>query len=508
MDYQTLFTSVQKHLQQAGEGRLSPEIITQAQHNISQKLANLQPSIMLYGIYNAGKSTLLNALLGQNKADVSDRPETSAITEYVWQSYRIFDTPGVDAPKEHQQITEQHLQHVEVVLFVMSTNGAFDESDIYRRLAAVLKNGQRLIIILNDKIGTSEANKHAILQRVSQHLSQQLADQPTLLQDVSVIALNAKTALKGRLENKALLIEKSNIGQLETTIHQKMAQTSLQDSLKTLTQLCLTPLDALIAAITHELANSQEQALIQQLNAMGLLKQNLEIEIERAIGQQMPLLEDELRHVLYEGDDNVESLQLTVSQVTEQHGEAVLKQYSAALGSYSSLFKISIQDIFHSKILAQQANIHTPTKDDNADTGEMSEIVNSLMHNGLPLLNHPAFGVLGKIALFLSPLGHIGSMISSPVIALGNWFSEFFSGSNEAELQARLLSANKEAGSIRYQVERELHAKLTAYTDDIMDDISKPLADSKHILDDKSQALLLERETTRELETQLRQLMV
>ncbi len=40
-----------------------------------------------------------------------------------------------------------------------------------------------------------------------------------------------------------------------------------------------------------------------------------------------------------------------------------------------------------------------------------------------------------------------------------------------------------------------------------MDDISKPLADSKHILDDKSQALLLERETTRELETQLRQLM-
>ena len=98
---------------------------------------------MLYGIYNAGKSTLLNALLGQNKADVSDRPETSAITEYAWQSYRIFDTPGVDAPIEHQQITEQHLQHVEVVLFVMSTNGAFDESDIYRRLAAVLKNGQR-----------------------------------------------------------------------------------------------------------------------------------------------------------------------------------------------------------------------------------------------------------------------------------------------------------------------------------------------------------------------------
>jgi GTP-binding protein EngB required for normal cell division len=494
MDYQTLFARVQKHLQQSGEGRLSSEIITQSQHNISQKLANLQPSIMLYGIYNAGKSTLLNALLGQNKADVSDHPETSAITEYAWQSYRIFDTPGVDAPIEHQQITEQHLQHVEVVLFVMSTNGAFDESDIYRRLAAVLKNGQRLIIILNDKIGTSEANKHAILQRVSQHLSQQLADQPLLLQDVSVIALNAKTALKGRLENKTLLIEKSNIGQLETSIHQKMAQTSLQDSLKTLAQLCLTPLDALIAAITHELANSQEQALIQQLNAMGLLKQNLEIEIERAIGHQMPLLEDELRHVLYEGDDNAESLQHTVSQVTEQHGEAVLNQYSAALGSYSSLFKINIQDILHSKILAQQVSPSTPVS--NSDT-PYNLILNALLGLSLTAIadNHPIVAI-GMAA---------GGATFSEKIKV--WIKNLFSGSNEAELQARLLSANKEAGSIRYQVERELHAKLTAYTDDIMDDISKPLADSKHILDDKSQALLLERETTRELETQLRQLM-
>ncbi len=100
----------------------------------------------------------------------------------------------------------------------------------------------------------------------------------------------------------------------------------------------LTPLDALIAAITHELANSQEQALIQQLNAMGLLKQNLEIEIERAIGQQMPLLEDELRDLLYDCDDDTEALQQAANQLIQQHGEAVLKQYRQALGSYSSIF--------------------------------------------------------------------------------------------------------------------------------------------------------------------------
>jgi GTP-binding protein EngB required for normal cell division len=491
MDYHTLFACVQKHLQQSGEGRLSSEIINQAQHNIRQKLANLQPSIMLYGIYNAGKSTLLNALLGQNKADVSDRPETSAITEYAWQSYRIFDTPGVDAPVEHQQITEQHLQQVEVVLFVMSTNGAFDESDIYRRLAAVLKNGQRLIIILNNKIGTSEAETHAILQRISQHLSQQLTDQPTLLQDVSVIALNAKTALKGRLENKALLIEKSNIGQLETTIHQKMAQTSLQDSLKTLAQLCLTPLDALIAAITDELANSQEQALIQQLNAIGLLKQNLEVEVERAISQQMPLLEDELRDLLYDGDDDTDALQQSAHHLIQEHSEAVLNQYRQALGSYNSIFKLNIEDVFQGRVLGKPANQAAANEEKKEGVLDSIKPAMDAAMNVLSMF-HPVLAGIALVANLPSRIAH--------------WIGSFFSGSNEAELQARLLSANKEAGSIRYQVERELHAKLTAYTDDIMDDISKPLADSKHILDDKSQALLLERETTRELETQLRQL--
>jgi GTP-binding protein EngB required for normal cell division len=492
MDYQTLFASVQKHLQQAGEGRLTPEIITQAQHKIRQKLANLQPSIMLYGIYNAGKSTLLNALLGQNKADVSDRPETSAITEYTWQSYRIFDTPGVDAPIEHQQITEQHLQQVEVVLFVMSTNGAFDESDIYRRLAAVLKNGQRLIIILNDKIGTTEADKHAILQRVSQHLSQQLADQPTLLQEVSVIALNAKTALKGRLEKKTLLIEKSNICQLETTIHQKMAKTSLQDSLKTLAQLCLTPLNALIAAITEELANSQEQALIQQLNTIGLLKQNLEVEIERAISQQMPLLEDELRDLLYDSDDDTDALQQSAHHLIQEHSEAVLNQYRQALGSYNSIFKLNIENIFQGRVSGKPTNQASANEEQKEDVLDSIKPTMDMAMNMLSML-HPVLAGIAMVANLPSRIAY--------------WVGSFFSGSNKVELQARLLSANKEAGNIRYQVERELHAKLTAYTDDIMDDISKPLADSKHILDDKSQALLLEREATRELETQLRQLM-
>jgi hypothetical protein len=295
---------------------------------------------------------------------------------------------------------------------------------------------------------------------VSQHLSQQLTDQPTLLQDVSVIALNAKTALKGRLEKKALLIEKSNIGQLETTIHQKMAQTSLQDSLKTLAQLCLTPLDALIAAITDELANSQEQALIQQLNTIGLLKQNLEVEIERAISQQMPLLEDELRDLLYDSDDDTDALQQSAHHLIQEHSEAVLNQYRQALGSYNSIFKLNIENIFQGRVSGKPTNQASANEEQKEDVLDSIKPTMDMAMNMLSML-HPVLAGIAMVANLPSRIAY--------------WVGSFFSGSNKVELQARLLSANKEAGNIRYQVERELHAKLTAYTDDIMDDISKPL---------------------------------
>jgi GTPase Era involved in 16S rRNA processing len=204
-----------------GAGRIQGDQAATLEQTIDHKLANLQPSIMLYGIYNAGKSTLINALMGAEHAAVSDRPETAAIHRYDWHGYHIFDTPGVDAPAEHQQITEAHLTSVEVVLFVMSTNGAFDESSIYKRLAQVVLNQKHLIIVLNDKTGTDEQNKHAILNKVNENLLKALKKNAELMSQIPVVFLNARTALKGRLENKKLLVQKSNITQLEAVNQQR-----------------------------------------------------------------------------------------------------------------------------------------------------------------------------------------------------------------------------------------------------------------------------------------------
>ena len=52
---------------------------------LKEKLDDNTLQVMLYGAYNAGKSTLINALIGQEKATVNDIPTTDTVDYYDWQ---------------------------------------------------------------------------------------------------------------------------------------------------------------------------------------------------------------------------------------------------------------------------------------------------------------------------------------------------------------------------------------------------------------------------------------
>jgi len=80
------------------------------------KIANPDFKIMVYGVYNAGKSTLINAMAGEEVAEVGDVPVTATIAEYTCGSYKIIDTPGIDAPAEHEKITMEEMLKADVVI--------------------------------------------------------------------------------------------------------------------------------------------------------------------------------------------------------------------------------------------------------------------------------------------------------------------------------------------------------------------------------------------------------
>lgn len=165
-DYQHVF-DVYHHCQETLEVGLPAGEAALLGKRLMTKSEQLQPVIMVYGVYNAGKSTLLNALMGRADAEMADRPMTDQVTGYQWRGYTLYDTPGIDAPQEHQQVTEAHLRESDVVLFVVATGGAVEEQSTWQALISLVEKERRVMLIVNNKTGL-KPESHEYIHLVDQ----------------------------------------------------------------------------------------------------------------------------------------------------------------------------------------------------------------------------------------------------------------------------------------------------------------------------------------------------
>ena len=129
--------------------------------------------IAILGKPNVGKSTLVNAILGQKIAAVSPRPQTTRRRQLgiltLPEAQLIFvDTPGVHQPRHKlgqffNQEAAEALEGVDVVLFLVDASQEPDDED---RQAVSLWLGQRrrppLILGLNKIDKVPEAQVEAI----------------------------------------------------------------------------------------------------------------------------------------------------------------------------------------------------------------------------------------------------------------------------------------------------------------------------------------------------------
>jgi GTPase len=131
--------------------------------------------VALAGRPNAGKSTLVNRVVGDKVAIVSDKPQTTRreirgiATGPDWQLV-LVDLPGVQRPRDAltarmQRRVEQALSDADAVLFVLNGEQAIGPGD--RFIAEAIKNvGLPTATALNkvdrlDRPGTVEALAHA-----------------------------------------------------------------------------------------------------------------------------------------------------------------------------------------------------------------------------------------------------------------------------------------------------------------------------------------------------------
>ncbi|HWJ03425.1 MAG TPA: GTPase Era [Verrucomicrobiae bacterium] len=114
--------------------------------------------VAIIGRPNAGKSTLLNHLVGQKVAIVSDKPQTTRNTiQGIMTEARgqvvFLDTPGIHKPKHRLgeymvQSAQRSLQGVDAILYLVDATAKFGTGEEFV-LGMLAQAGSPVILVLN-----------------------------------------------------------------------------------------------------------------------------------------------------------------------------------------------------------------------------------------------------------------------------------------------------------------------------------------------------------------------
>jgi tRNA U34 5-carboxymethylaminomethyl modifying GTPase MnmE/TrmE len=193
------FMQLSRNLEQSESllAHYAEQDIISLKKELLESIDNYVLQVMLYGAYNAGKSTLINAMLGYDAAKVNDIPTTYKVDKYDWNGFHLLDTPGVNAPIKHEEATEEQVKRSGVMLFLIR-EGDQDSKDVYIRLFEMLKRGKKVFIVLNIQTAIQEDKIKAIkkINQILQHLAPKYAVNEQKIYQISIFPVNVQTAYR------------------------------------------------------------------------------------------------------------------------------------------------------------------------------------------------------------------------------------------------------------------------------------------------------------------------
>lgn len=333
-----------------------------------EKIENTKPQIMFFGLYNAGKSSLLNELLRDDVAKVADVPTTDHVDYYNWRGYTIADTPGVGAPIEHEEVTNEAIRKADVVLFVMTNAGSFEKKENYVRMKDIVDAGKKIIIVINDKSNFLPQECYEEMMQVQQKIYDNMMALGinNVKERFTILFVNAKLAHKGRTANKPLLWEKSQIAELESYILSEMKNSDDFAVIRHAIYEINQDVEAIVEAIREQLSqvdtNPEYMAIQKVLNGLHNAKIQVRKNMSDFISSQTNKLGVTLPDAIWavkedqaKIDQTVQQAQQNLSEKVKAHLEDQLQTVVDDLSMDWTNFVVEIQ-----KLEAQRIRVDEP----------------------------------------------------------------------------------------------------------------------------------------------------
>ncbi len=295
-----LLQAVAEQLGQLGEDAAQDKL------RLQQNAADLQEMfflVVIVGEFNSGKSTFVNALLGDDILPMGITPTTDAIELVRWFprkqhdfSWRepgivrewlhpnvgvpgvvIVDTPGTGSVfRKHERIAKNFLSRSDLVVFLLSAKRAFAETErLYLELAR--DYGKKVVVVINQADLLERRERKEVQAFVKQQIHELLDLQPDIFMVSAKQALQHKSNIAGLFSGAT--DDPGGINAVREYLRKtfervppaKQKLYTQLDFLDSIIQRYITVLDRQIALITSDTALAQDlrRELEQQAESLN-----------------------------------------------------------------------------------------------------------------------------------------------------------------------------------------------------------------------------------------------
>lgn len=328
---------------------------------VGTKRSSPSASIMVYGVYNAGKSTLINALLGEaDRAKVADKPETDKISRYQWREFEILDTPGIDAPISHEQVTREQLYSVDVVIFVVNPLGVVEEAKTLSTLLELIERKKKIVLVLNCKNKLEPLDAEKIKEELRVRI-QEMAHERGLgqvLQQIPILEVNAKTALKAKLEGKENLLANSGFPLLERELYKFLSSVKQSEIISSFVTELVGFLDETVRLLDQQNDSSSISQIDDFYAEIARREVNIRASLKSLAEAKSLFIEKRAFSIFSSGSEGVQG---EIEELIQASSDEVFSELEAELRRLASDASMLLNDLLED--IRVTGCVETPTAD-------------------------------------------------------------------------------------------------------------------------------------------------